>query len=448
MTTLARLTLLLAVALPLAVAPEAGSVPGAPTPHCSPSPDSCSGWFTGNVTVSWAYDAAGATQTTGCNVRTITTDGTFTQSCEVAYGDSSFARSVTIRRDATPPQVTGALFERAPDSAGWYNHAVALVLSGSDTTSGLASCDRPTYGGPDGPSVRVAGVCRDLAGNTSASASAALRYDASAPAVTAATDRAPDRDGWYRRPLTVRFSGADAVSGVDSCAAPVRYAGPDRPDIAVAGTCRDAAGNVSTPVTVTIRYDATPPRLRGLTARVIRGVARVGWQKPSDAVGVRIERIPGVNGAERTHVYSGTGERFLDRTVRQGVRYRYEVSVSDAAGNVSEAAVAAGTQAALYAPAPSAVVRAPVSLRWLAVRKARYYNVQLHRNGIKILSAWPRGARLRVVGSWRYLGRRQSLLPGTYSWYVWPGLGAPELRRYGRLLGTSRFRVKRQAPSR
>ncbi len=81
-------------------------------------------------------------------------------------------------------------------------------------------------------------------------------------------------------------------------------------------------------------------------------------------------------------------------------------------------------------------------------RKARYYNVQLHRNGVKILSAWPRGARLRVVGSWRYLGRRQSLLPGTYSWYVWPGLGAPELRRYGKLLGTSRFRVKRQAPSR
>jgi len=72
--------------------------------------------------------------------------------------------------------------------------------------------------------------------------------------------------------------------------------------------------------------------------------------------------------------------------------------------------------------------------RALAVRKARYYNVQLHRNGIKILSAWPRGARLRVVGSWRYLGRRQSLLPGTYSWYVWPGLGP---QSYGATAGCS-----------
>jgi len=440
-----RLTLLLALALalPLAVTPEAGSVPGAPTPHCSPGPDSCSGWFTGNVTVSWAYDPVGVTQTTGCNVKTIASDGISSQSCEIVYGDSSFARSVTIRRDATPPQVTGSSLERGPDSAGWYNRAVALVLSGSDATSGLASCDRPTHGGPDGPSVQVTGVCRDLAGNVSAPSTATLRYDASAPAVTAAAERVPDRDGWYRRPLTVKFSGSDAVSGVESCTAPVRYAGPDRSDVALPGTCRDVAGNVSAPVTATLRYDATPPKLRGLTARVTRGVARVHWQKPGDAVAVRIERIPGVNGARRTHVYSGTGERFLDRTVRQGVRYRYEVSVSDAAGNVAEAAVAAGPRAALYAPPPRAVVRAPVALAWAAAPKARYYNVQLHRNGVKILSAWPRRSRLRVGRSWRYLGKRQSLRPGAYTWYVWPGLGAPELRRYGKLLGSSRFLVRR-----
>ncbi|MDQ3163830.1 MAG: hypothetical protein M3Q92_13565, partial [Actinomycetota bacterium] len=231
--------------------------------------------------------------------------------------------------------------------------------------------------------------------------------------------------------------------GVESCTAPVRYAGPDRPVVTLAGTCRDVAGNVSAPVSATLRYDATPPKLRGLTARVTRGVARVSWQKPTDAVGVRIERIPGVNGARRTHVYSGTGERFLDRTVHQGIRYRYEVSVTDAAGNVTKAAIAAGPRALLYAPPARAAVRAPVSLAWAATPRARYYNVQLHRSGVKILTAWPRRPRFRVPRSWRFLGRQQLLVPGTYTWYVWPGVGAPELRRYGKLLGSSRFRVKR-----
>ncbi len=195
-----RLALLVALVLPLVVAPEAGSVPGAPVPQCSPGPSGCSGWFTGNVTVSWAFDPVGVTQTAGCNVRTITSDGISAQSCEVWYGDSSFARTVMIRRDATPPQVTGSAFERGADADGWYNRPVAVTFSGTDATSGLASCDRPTYGGPDAASLQVAGTCRDVAGNTSTAATAALKYDATPPAVSAAPDRAPDAKGLVPAP--------------------------------------------------------------------------------------------------------------------------------------------------------------------------------------------------------------------------------------------------------
>jgi hypothetical protein len=129
--------------------------------------------------------------------------------------------------------------------------------------------------------------------------------------------------------------------------------------------------------------------------------------------------------------------------VRKGVRYRYEVSVRDAAGNVSEAIVATGPRAPLYEPPAMAVVRAPVVLGWEAVRGARYYNVQLHRNGVKLLTAWPRQTRFRIKRSWRYLGKVRTLRPGSYTWYVWPGLGPPERKRYGTLLGSSRFVVKR-----
>jgi len=442
MSVTRRLLLLLALVLPLVVAPQAGSVPGTPIPNCSPGPANCSGWFTGNVTVSWVFDPVGVTETVGCNVRTITSDGVSSQSCQVSYGNVNFGNTITLRRDATPPQVTGSAFERAPDADGWYNRPVAVTFAGSDATSGLASCDRPTYGGPDAVSLQVSGTCRDVAGNTSAAATVALKYDATPPAVSAAPERAPDAKGWYRRPLTVKFSGTDPVSGVASCAAPVRYAGPDRKDVPVAGSCRDGAGNVSAEQRFMLSYDATAPKLGRVRAQVARGVTRLGWQKPADAVLVRIERMPGVNGAKRTHVYSGTGERFLDRTVRSGAAYRYEVSALDAAGNVFGTVVATGPRPALYQPAAQEVVRAPVVLAWKAAPDARYYNVQLHRNGVKVLSAWPRTARLRLARSWRYLGKTQSLRPGTYTWYVWPGLGARALSRYGKVLGSSSFVVK------
>ena len=195
-----RPAIVLALLLPLVVAPDAGSAPeaglaGAPVPQCSPGPASCAGWYTGNVTVSWTYDPVGVTQTVGCNVKTVTTDGVTSSSCEVWYGDSSFARTVTVRRDATPPQVTGSSFERGADAEGWYNRPVTVTFAGSDATSGIGACDRPTYGGPDGASATVSGTCRDVAGNASAPSTVALKFDATPPAAAASAERPAGREG-------------------------------------------------------------------------------------------------------------------------------------------------------------------------------------------------------------------------------------------------------------
>jgi hypothetical protein len=436
-----KLVLLVLLVLPLVVAAQGGSAPGTPLPQCSPGPADCSGWFRGNVTVSWLYDTAGLTSS-DCNVRTITADGVSSLTCRLEYGGLSFGNTVTIRRDATPPQVTGAAFERGADSNGWYNRPVAVAFAGADATSGIASCDRPTYSGPDGGSLQVAGVCRDVAGNTSAPAAAALRYDATPPAVSATPDRPPDGNGWYRKPLTVTFAGSDAASGVAACPGPARYAGPEREGVTLAGSCRDVAGNISEQRFV-LNYDATAPRLRSVRVRVTGRLARVEWQKPADAVRVQIVRTPGVNGARKTTVYTGAGQRFLDRTVRNGVSYRYEVSALDAAGNAFETTVATGPGPVLFRPAAGERVRAPVVLAWKAATGARYYNVQLHRNGVKVLSAWPRTPQFRVPRSWRFGGKSRTLRPGTYTWHVWPGLGPRERARYGKLLGSSSFVVPR-----
>jgi hypothetical protein len=124
------------------------------------------------------------------------------------------------------------------------------------------------------------------------------------------------------------------------------------------------------------------------------------------------------------------------------VRYRYELIASDAAGNVAGTAVTADARPALYLPAAGAVVRRPPLLAWEPFKGARYYNVQLHRNGVKVLSVWPTKPRLRLAKSWRYLGRKQALRPGLYRWFVWPALGTRAQPRFGRVLGSSTFRVR------
>jgi hypothetical protein len=86
-------------------------------------------------------------------------------------------------------------------------------------------------------------------------------------------------------------------------------------------------------------------------------------------------------------------------------------------------------------------VTQPPLLVWRAVKRARYYNVQLYRKGAKILSIWPARARLKLHKRWRYNGKSFRLRSGSYTWLVWPAYGTREKPRYGALLGQSTFKV-------
>jgi hypothetical protein len=102
-------------------------------------------------------------------------------SCTDNAGNGSAAGSVAIKYDATPPQVTGATPDRKPDSHGWYNHPVTLTFAGSDGGSGLASCTKATYSGPDNIKAAVSGTCVDQAGNTSQPSAVTIAYDTTPP---------------------------------------------------------------------------------------------------------------------------------------------------------------------------------------------------------------------------------------------------------------------------
>ena len=163
-------------------------------------------------------------------------------SCVDKAGNVSGSGAFTLKYDATGPSVT-ATPARAADANGWYNHQLAVSFNGVDATSGLDSCvPAQTYSGPDAVAASVSGTCRDQAGNTTAR-SFGLKYDATPPAVSATAGRSPDSNGWYNHALTVTFAGSDGTSGLDTCAAPQTYSGPDNGTASVNGFCLDNAGN-------------------------------------------------------------------------------------------------------------------------------------------------------------------------------------------------------------
>jgi hypothetical protein len=82
----------------------------------------------------------------------------------------------------------------------------------------------------------------------------------------------------------------------------------------------------------------------------------------------------------------------------------------------------------------------PLALRWRAVRRARFYNVQLWRGKQKVLSKWPHRAHTKLSRAWKYNNRAYRLKPGLYAWFVWPAFGPGGA--YGKLVGIATFRVR------
>jgi hypothetical protein len=198
-----------------------------------------------------------------------------------------------------------------------------------------------------------------------------------------------------------------------------------------------------TPLTVTA-IDVTPPDAAdALDFFVTYRYAELTWLPPADADfdHVTVYRVDGA--ARRVAVYSGTASRYVARRFNNAVDHHYEVVSFDHAKNASPAAkISISASALISTPRRGARVRRPPALRWAPIGGARFYNVQLFRNGRKILSTWPQRPRVQLAPGWRYQNRPYKLTRGTYEWWVWPAFRRSGATRYGPPLGHSSF-VKR-----
>jgi hypothetical protein len=263
--------------------------------------------------------------------------------------------------------------------------------------------------------------------------------------------------------ISAFLSGARAADIVDpqptvTSDAPVTF---PMGTTAVKFTAKDDSGNAisaSTSLTIVVgaagrndppaAVDRTPPGdVRDVAVTAGDGSVTLTWRPPvdTDFDHVDVFRSGTAPGSTETQVFGATAQRVVDRGVQNDVVYRYVLVAVDKAGNhaAGVAVVAAPKASLLLTPKEGAQLKAPPLLTWRGVVEATYYNVQLWRGDRKLLSSWPIKNRLPLRMRWTYKGRPYALTPGTYRWYVWPGLGARADVRYGPMLGMQSFTITR-----
>jgi HYR domain len=292
--------------------------------------------------------------------------------------------------------------------------------------------------------------------------------DTTAPRLTAPTPLTLSASGALSRTnasIAAFLAGARAVDLVDTHVAVTSDAPATFPfgTTVVKFTARDASGNTaSSSSSITVQQaqagssgagsgsssapDRTPPGdVRQVEARPGDRSVTLSWQDPPDADFHQVDvfRSLVAPGATETRIYTGGANKLVDRGLDNGTQYQYIVVAIDKAGNRAAGVVATATPKAalLLAPKNGARLSRPPVLVWLASPGAAYYNVQLWRGARKIFTAWPLPTRLALPRQWRFEGRRFSLTPGAYRWYVWPGVGDRADVNYGPLLGMNTFTI-------
>src|SRR5207244_12745191 len=162
--------------------------------------------------------------------------------------------------DQTKPTIAGAP-DRAPNANNWYAADVTVSFSCADPLSGVASCSSPTTLG-EGANQSVTGNVADNADNASSATVSHLNVDETAPTISGAPTSSPNGAGWYRHDVSVEWTCADALSGIDGpCPANSVILGEGE-NLSASANTADQAGKTAGATGSGIRLDKTAPTTR------------------------------------------------------------------------------------------------------------------------------------------------------------------------------------------
>jgi hypothetical protein len=333
-------------------------------------------------------------------------DGTFCFSILATdtLGATASSGGVTVRIDTTAPTTTVAVSNQA--AGGVVSGTVTVSRSSADAGSGIAASVRH---------VGAVGACAAGPVLRTATWDTTAYPDGIYDVCNVATDAAG-----LSTTATVRITVANTVVSPDptpltpSAVAPASpVPGADAPAGAVIQA--EAADKVA-PAAPT-RIAVSLPRAKDSSALV---VVAVRWANPDARDLDRVVVVLNPNRAPRgvtdgAVVYRGlrTSATFK---LRPGKTGHLALFAYDRSGNVSQPARRVVSLASLIPlrPLTGSVVRSAPLLTWKAKEGSAYYNVQVFRDGKRILVEWPSQASYRLPA---YL-----LTPGTYTWLVWPAV--------------------------
>ncbi|PVG84536.1 hypothetical protein DDE18_02730 [Nocardioides gansuensis] len=238
------------------------------------------GWYTSDVQIGWSVEdfTSDVATTTGCAPVTVSVDtpgDSFTCAAVDRAGNEA-SDTVTIKRDATAPDIT---FTRTgePGQNGWFIGPAALAWQVSDDTSGGVATDgcqaRTVTDDTDADGAAFTCTAMDAAGNVG-SATAVVRKDGTDPTVTHDVAGPRGDNGWHTGDATVTFSYDDVSSGVVTWqACDGGTVSEDTAGMEFTCAVTDEAGNTASD-SVTVKRDATEPAI----AKVVSGTeGSNGW---------------------------------------------------------------------------------------------------------------------------------------------------------------------------
>ncbi|TFD47356.1 hypothetical protein E3T33_02520 [Cryobacterium sp. TMT1-2-1] len=179
-------------------------------------------------------------------------------------GNAETVRSTTVWVDTVRPTITGEA-SPAANGFGWNNTDVNVTFTCTDTVSGInpaVDCGPDVTLDAEGADQVAEGVTADVAGNTNSATVGPISIDKTAPTLSGAATTAANGAGWYRGDVTIDWTGADLLSGIEDQPAASLITG-EGAGLGASATVSDRAGNETTATVSGVRIDRTAPVIEG-----------------------------------------------------------------------------------------------------------------------------------------------------------------------------------------
>ncbi|MDQ1732183.1 MAG: large repetitive protein [Pseudonocardiales bacterium] len=224
----------------------------------TPAPNA-SGWNNSPVTI--AFDCKDALSgVAGCSPdANVATDGQ-DQIVVGTAGDNagnSQTDNAKVSIDTVKPTITGAP-DRPANTNGWYAGDVTVSYTCKDALSGIADCTSPVTLG-EGKAQTATGTATDTASNTATSAVGPINVDKTFPSLSGAATIGPNTAGWYNGDVSVKWTAADALSGLDGAAPSNSIIDGEGAGLTAGTSVRDLAGNETSAKSAPVNIDRTKP---------------------------------------------------------------------------------------------------------------------------------------------------------------------------------------------